>query len=177
MFFYTKFSFFSGFYYLQRSIHLGDTGTMTWYLHTHCLKTDGRPGRRERQREKGKLGAQPSREITVFIYIKVPCSSCIPLYMMCSEGRFFHIFGLSFTPKSTIFQLCLDCSSCVEPVLSCVLLKDTTQCCRWGSKPQPFDIESSTLYHWAPIRKLVYLLNISNDAFWWENKKLQKCMV
>ena len=41
-----------------------------------------------------------------------------------------------FTPQSTIFQLCQDGSSWVEPVLSkdqCVLPKDTTQWRRWGS--------------------------------------------
>ena len=39
-------------------------------------------------------------------------------------------------------------SSWVEPVLSqdkCVLLKDTTQCRRWGSNLQPLGLERSTL--------------------------------
>ena len=42
-----------------------------------------------------------------------------------------------FTFLSTIFQLCPDGSSCVEPVLrknSCDLLKDTTQWRCWGSE-------------------------------------------
>ena len=41
-----------------------------------------------------------------------------------------------FTFQSTIFQLCRDATSWVEPVLSkdkCVLLKDTTQWHMWGS--------------------------------------------
>ena len=53
-----------------------------------------------------------------------------------------------FTSQSTIFQLCLDGSSLVEPVLSkdkCVLLKDTTQWRQWGSNPLPLGLESSTL--------------------------------
>ena len=53
------------------------------------------------------------------------------------------------------FQLCLDGSSLVEPVLSkdkCVLLKDTTQWCRWDSNSLPLSLESSTLRlsHCAP---------------------------
>ena len=45
-----------------------------------------------------------------------------------------------YVPQSTIYQLCRDGSSWVEPVLSkdkCVLLKDTTQWHSWGSNPQP----------------------------------------
>ena len=50
--------------------------------------------------------------------------------------------------QSTIFQLCRDGSSWVEPILSkdkCVLLDDTTQKRRWGSNPRPLGSESSTL--------------------------------
>ena len=59
-----------------------------------------------------------------------------------------------FASQSTIFQLCGDGSSWVEPVLSkdkYVLLKDTTQCRRWGSNPRPLGIESSILGHSPPI--------------------------
>ena len=52
-----------------------------------------------------------------------------------------------FTFQSTVFQLCRDGSSCVEPVLSkdkCVLLKDTKQWRWWGSNPGPLCLESST---------------------------------
>ena len=58
-----------------------------------------------------------------------------------------------FTPQSTIFLLCWDGSSWVEPVLSkdiCVLLKDQTQWCRWGSNPGP-SVSSQALYHWATV--------------------------
>ena len=53
------------------------------------------------------------------------------------------------------FQSCWDRSSLVVPVLSTgysVLLKDTTQCLRWCSNPQPFSLKSSTLplNHHAP---------------------------
>ena len=50
--------------------------------------------------------------------------------------------------QSTIFRLCGDRFSWVEPVLSkdkCVLLKDTTQWCRWDSNPHPLGLERSTL--------------------------------
>ena len=62
------------------------------------------------------------------------------------------------TFKSTIFQLCWDGSSWVEPVLSrdkCVLLKDTTQWWR-GSNPRALSLESSTLPlgHCAPYDKV-----------------------
>ena len=60
------------------------------------------------------------------------------------------------TSLSTIFQLCQDGSSWVEPVLrkdKCFLLKDTTQLRRWCSNPRPFGLEASTLplNHCAPI--------------------------
>ena len=53
-----------------------------------------------------------------------------------------------FTSQSTLFQLCRDRSSSVEPVLSkdqSILLKDTTQWRQWGSNPRPLCRESSTL--------------------------------
>ena len=61
----------------------------------------------------------------------------------------------SFTSQSTIFQLCRDRSSWVEPELSrdkCILLKYTTQWHWWGSKRRPLTLESSTLplSHCAP---------------------------
>ena len=43
-----------------------------------------------------------------------------------------------YTSQSTVFQLCGDGTSWVEPVLSkdkCVLLKDMMQWCQWGSNP------------------------------------------
>ena len=67
-----------------------------------------------------------------------------------------------FTSQSTIFQVCWDGSSWVEPVLSkdkCILLKDTTQWLRRGSNLQPFGLESITL-HWAsalPINTMTHL--------------------
>ena len=42
----------------------------------------------------------------------------------------FCLFDLILTTQSTLFQLCQEGLTCVEPVLSkdkCVLLKDTTQ--------------------------------------------------
>ena len=59
-----------------------------------------------------------------------------------------HCLFWFFTAQSTIFQLCRDGFSWVEPALSrdqCVLLKDTMQCCRWGLNPQPLNHESSIL--------------------------------
>ena len=53
-----------------------------------------------------------------------------------------------FTSKSTIFQLCRDGSSWVEPVLSkdyCVFFKDTTQWPQWSLNSQHLDLKSSTL--------------------------------
>ena len=50
------------------------------------------------------------------------------------------ILFLFFRPQSTIFLLCRDGFSWVEPVL-----KDTMQCLRRGSNPQPLGLESSTL--------------------------------
>ena len=60
---------------------------------------------------------------------------------------------------STIFQLCRDRSSWVEPALSldqCVLLKDTSQWRRWGSNPRPLGLESSTLplSHCPPLARI-----------------------
>ena len=57
-----------------------------------------------------------------------------------------------FTSQSTIFQLCRDGSSWLEPVLSkdkCVLFKDTTQWGQWGSNPWPL-VSSQALYQCAP---------------------------
>ena len=79
----------------------------------------------------------------------------------------FCLFNLIIYVPSSIFQLCRDRSSWVEPVLSedeCVLLKETTQWRRWGSIPRPRGLEPSTipLSHCAPydqccvIHKCVY---------------------
>ena len=60
------------------------------------------------------------------------------------------LFVCFFTSQSTIFQLCPDQSSWVEPVLSknkCALLKDTMQWRPWASGPL---VSSQALYHWAP---------------------------
>ena len=65
-----------------------------------------------------------------------------------SNLRFSFCFIWFFTSQSTIFQLCRNGSSWVEPPLSkdkCVLLKDTTQWRWWCSNPQPLDLKSSTL--------------------------------
>ena len=79
------------------------------------------------------------------------------------------------TSQSTIFQLCWDRSSCVEPVLNkdkCDLLKDTTQWRRWGSTGP--SVSSQALYHWATALKgilviiyfvTLYLLVSSADNF------------
>ena len=66
-----------------------------------------------------------------------------------------------FTSQSTIFQLCRDGSSWVEPVLSqdkCVLLKDTTQWRQWGNTVAPGEARthgpsalSQALNHWATV--------------------------
>ena len=88
-------------------------------------------------------------------------------FVMTAFNKSFHLFFLSrpekchrkyhwsfvyliwfFTSQSTIFQLCWDRSSWVEPVLSkdkCVLLKDTTQWRRWGLNPWSLGLKSSTL--------------------------------
>ena len=68
---------------------------------------------------------------------------------------FTFFFLWSLTSQSTIFQLCRDGSSWVEPVLSkdkCVLLKDTTQWRLWGLNLRPLSLKSSTLplSHCAP---------------------------
>ena len=73
----------------------------------------------------------------------------------CSDQLYACLIGF-FTSQSTIFQLCRDGSSWVEPELSkdlCVLLKDTTQWRRWGWNPQHLGLESSTLTpsHCAPL--------------------------
>ena len=74
-----------------------------------------------------------------------------------------------FTSQSTVFQLCWDGSSRVEPVLSknkCVMLKDTTQQPWWGSNHQPLGLESSTLplSHCAPKYALWLLAIIAKVA-------------
>ena len=58
------------------------------------------------------------------------------------------------TSQSTIFQLCRDRSSLVEPVFSkvkCFLLKNTMQYCRRDSNRQPLCLKSSPLLlsHWG----------------------------
>ena len=62
-----------------------------------------------------------------------------------------------FMSWSTIFQFCQDTSSLVAKI-NVVLLKDTTQWCQWGSNPQPFNLESSTLplSHCAPCLWMDY---------------------
>ena len=63
--------------------------------------------------------------------------------------------------QSTVFQLCRDGSSWVEPVLSkdkCILIKDTTQWGRWGSNLLPLCLESSTL----PLCSLLSLVTDNN---------------
>ena len=75
---------------------------------------------------------------------------CLPI--LCDD--FWLVW--SFTSQSTIFQLCQDGSFWVEPVLDkdkCVLLKDKTQWCQWGSNPHAFGLESITLplSHCAPF--------------------------
>ena len=67
----------------------------------------------------------------------------------------FCLFDLILYVPPTIFQLCRDGSSWIEPVLSkdyCVLLKDTTLWRRWGLNPQPHGLESIALQlsHCAP---------------------------
>ena len=72
-----------------------------------------------------------------------------------------------FTSRSTIFQLCRDWSSWVEPVLNkheCVLLKDTTQWHWRGSNPWLLCLESSTLP-----------LNRCAPIYWWISLSLQVC--
>ena len=59
-----------------------------------------------------------------------------------------------FMSQATIFQLCRDRSSWVEPVLSkdhCVLLKDTMQWRWWGLNPQPLDLKKS-----LPRKKVIW---------------------
>ena len=79
-----------------------------------------------------------------------------------------------FTPKTTIFQLCWDGSSWIEPVLSkdkCVLLKDTTQWFWRGSNLRPPGLGSSTLplsslWH-VSKSKLLFHLGLSKKEEKW----------
>ena len=71
------------------------------------------------------------------------------------------------TSPSTIFQSCPDgaTASCVFTSTvtvgsSCVLLKDTTWCCQWGSNPGPLDSDSQcsiTTPTRSPCMKLTLL--------------------
>ena len=76
-----------------------------------------------------------------------------------------------FTSQSTIFQLCWEGSSWVEPVLSkdkCGLLKVTKKWHPWGSNQRPLSLPSNTLplSHCAP-NKMPCNINIrgSNVIF------------
>ena len=85
----------------------------------------------------------------------ISSNSCFHLWYSFCVFFFFFCLLWYFTSHSTIFQLCQDGSSWVEPVLSkhkCVLLKDTTQWGQWGSNQRPLGLESSTLplSHCAP---------------------------
>ena len=62
-------------------------------------------------------------------------------------------FDLILYIQSTLFQLCRDGSSWVEPELSKdkrVLLKDTTQWQQWGSNPRRLGLVQA-LHHWATV--------------------------
>ena len=83
------------------------------------------------------------------------------------------------TSPSTIFQSCPDgaTASCVFTSTvtvgsSCVLLKDTTWCCQWGSNPGP-RFRLSMLYHYTnalPMHEINPAYKISfetmNDCLW-----------
>ena len=77
------------------------------------------------------------------------CVKCfVQVTKLCMVFRLICCLIWFYTSQSTIFQLRCDGSSLVKPVLSkdnCVLLKDTTQWCRWGSNMRPLSLESSTL--------------------------------
>ena len=71
------------------------------------------------------------------------------------------LFDFLLYVPSTIFQLCRDGSSWVEPVLSQdkrVLLKDHNTVTPIGSNPRPIGLESSTLplSHCAPYKRWIY---------------------
>ena len=82
-----------------------------------------------------------------------------------------------FISQSTIFQLCWDRSSWVEPVLSkdlYVLLKDTKQWRWWGSNPQPFCLESSTLplSHYGPNQMCGSGQVVNVNGLWHTNRRI-----
>ena len=92
---------------------------------------------------------KPSKFDLIMLPRKHLTNAPIRLCWFTSWSVFFCFFFIwFFTSQSTIFQLCWDGSSWVEPVLSkdkCVLLKDKTQWRRWGSNLLPLGLESSTL--------------------------------
>ena len=90
-----------------------------------------------------------SRKPSKFKYFSSLCEPCV-----CQSTHVICLIWF-FKTQSTIFQLCRDGSSSVEPALSkdkCVLHKDTTQWHPWGSNTWPLGLESSTLplSHYAP---------------------------
>ena len=95
-------------------------------------------------------------------------SQSLNMHAQLPSGAFVHVIWF-FTSQSTIFQLCRDGSSWVEPVLRINVSCSRTQrsdageawtdnpsvstteplWCWWGLNPQPLD-SSQALYHWAP---------------------------
>ena len=76
------------------------------------------------------------------------------------------LFHLILYVPSTIFQLCRNGSSWVEPVLSqnkCVLLKDTMQWHRWDLNLRPLCLKSNTLplSHCTPFMSVKLFINTS----------------
>ena len=93
-----------------------------------------------------------------------PVARCLKSGTLCSLSVFVCLIWF-FTSQSTIFQLCRNGSSLVEPVLSkdkCALLKDTTQWRLWGSNPQPLILVSSTL----PLSPLDVLILVLLDPYY-----------
>ena len=74
------------------------------------------------------------------------------LACLCSGAGWFICFFWFFMSQSTIFQSCLEESSCVEPVLSrwlSVLLR-TQPNASGVAQTRNLSILSQALYHWAP---------------------------
>ena len=104
--------------------------------------------------------------------------------LTCKTFFFVVVFYLLLYIQSTVFQLCQDWSSWVEPVLSsdnCVLLKNTTQCRQQGLNLLHLSLESSTLplSHCTlntknVISKLFLFWNIHAPAFFNLLNLLQK---
>ena len=90
--------------------------------------------------ERLLMGRKESNQIICKGYPQVFVATSRERVNLWTKKLFVYLIWF-FTSQSTIFQLCQDESSWVEPVLSkdnCFLLKDTTQWQRWGSKQQPF---------------------------------------